>query len=211
MSASLIAVQSSHERALPRHPCEVQTTCQPPSAWRKDPWPAVIRDICTSELSLHLARRFERGSGLAIELPTEQGGTTTVLARINQVEPDQGGWRLGCKLISELSDEEVQAVLNLDPLHQASPEAGTTVSGVVFQTLIRGEVLRWFVKRLDLPGGWPPSVGRVVSFRVGSAAEAALVELAILKCHRVGTYWIINCKFRQEPGDGVLRVLAGGR
>src|SRR5438132_1629962 len=80
-------------REASRHRCDVHTTCQPPSAWCKDPWPATIRDISTGGLSLNLSRRFERGSGLAIELPTEEGGTTTVLARVVHVSADpEGGW-----------------------------------------------------------------------------------------------------------------------
>ena len=58
-------------RGASRHACEVRTTCQPPSAWAKDPWPAVIRNIGPAGLSLTLGRRFERGSGLAIEIPGE--------------------------------------------------------------------------------------------------------------------------------------------
>src|SRR5438128_2700927 len=69
-------------RDTQRYPCEVQTTCQPPSGWRKDPWPAVIRNVSTGGISLRLSRRFECGTGLAIDLPTEDGSTSTVLARV---------------------------------------------------------------------------------------------------------------------------------
>lgn len=205
-----------------RHPCEVQTTCQPPSSWSKDPWPAVIRGISTGGVSLRLARRFERGSGLAIELPTEDGGTTTVLARISQVEAGEGGWLLGCTFISELSDDEVGLVLKLDPFHQPSLEVldvphgsrSPSVSGVLFQTRAAGEVLRWFVKRLDLSGPWPPSEGRAVSFRLaGPDGGPVVVGLVIKKCRLAGSYWIIDCTFRDDPGDAALHRLtapAGG-
>src|SRR5947207_10453114 len=94
------AADLGDQRLAERHVCVVQTTCQPPSAWCKDPWPATIRDISTGGVKLSLNRRFERGSGLAMELPTEDGGTTTVLARVAHVRADPaGGWLLGCTFI----------------------------------------------------------------------------------------------------------------
>jgi hypothetical protein len=206
-------------RQADRHTCEIQTTCQPPSAWAKDPWPATIRDICTGGLSLRLNRRFERGSGLAIELPTEDGTTTTVLARVAHVHAEpEGGWTLGCTFISELSDEEVKVVLNLDPVKQASLDysgsaqgclRNPSVSGVLFQARFgQGEILRWYVKRLDLAGGWPLPVGKVVSFRVGGLPPGTPpVTMTIKKCRIIGSYWIVDCKFRDTPSDAVLAAL----
>jgi hypothetical protein len=197
----------------------VQTTCQPPSAWRKDPWPATICDISTGGLCLCLNRRFEPGSGLAIELPGEDGSTHTVLARVASVHTaPEGGWLLGCTFISELGDNEVRAVLEVDPLRQASLDDAATptrrgmaasVEGVLFQTRsAQGEVLRWFVKRLDLSGRWPIPARRPVSFRVaGQPGEALRVDLIIKKCRRIGSYWIIDCKFRTPPSDDILRAL----
>lgn len=198
-------------RESQRYPCEVQTTCQPPSGWRKDPWPATIRNVSTAGISLRLGRRFERGTGLAIELPTENGGTTTVLARVCHLEAGEGGWLLACTFISELSDDEVRAVLNLDPLHPTSFEspdvsrgaASPSVSGVLFQTRVGGEVLRWYVKRLDLSGSWPLPEGKGVSFRLAGLA----VDLLIKKCRRIGSYWIVDCKFRNDPPGAVVQAL----
>jgi hypothetical protein len=206
-------------REVQRHPCEVQTTCQPPSAWCKDPWPATIRDISTGGLSLSLNRRFEPGSGLAIELPTDDGTTNTVLARVAHAKAEaEGGWLLGCTFISELSDEEVRAVLNLDPVKQARLDysgsardllRSPSVSGVLFQARFdRREILRWFVKRLDLSGVWPLPEGKLVVFRVGGLpASTPPVEMTIKKCRLIGSYWIVDCKFRTTPSDAVLVAL----
>ncbi len=206
-------------RCAERHRCEVQTTCQPPSAWSRDPWPATICNISTGGVSLRLGRRFEQGSGLAIELPGEDGSTSTVLARVAHVSAaGEGSWLLGCTFISELSDEEVRAVLNLDPVHQASLDDGSTrqqagptpsIRGVLFQARFGpGEVLRWYVKRLDLAGGWPLADRKRVSLRVGGLpADAPPVELVIKKCRLIGSYWIVDCKFRGTPSDAVLRAL----
>jgi hypothetical protein len=198
-------------RDTQRYPCEVQTTCQPPSGWRKDPWPAVIRNVSTGGISLRLGRRFEPGTGLAIDLPTEDGSTSTVLARVCHLEPGEGGWLLGCTFISELSDDEVRAILNLDPVHQASLEspdtprgpASPSITGVLFQTRVHGEVLRWYVKRLDLSGSWPLPDGKAVSFRLAGHA----VDLLIKKCRLIGSYWIVDCKFRNDPTEAALEAL----
>jgi hypothetical protein len=212
------AVQDSPCPAA-RHSCEVPTTCQPPSAWCKDPWPATIRDISTDGLSLSLNRRFERGSGLAIELPTEDGTTATVLARVVAVGTHpQGGWLLGCRFISELSEEEVQRVLELDPVNQATLSHGEgrantvlpSINGVLFQgKLRRGEILRWFVKRLDLAGAWPLLPGKVVSLRIGDLPDATpAIELGVRDCRLFGSYWIVDCKLLAMPSDEVLHALA---
>lgn len=206
-------IQDEH-RSVYRFTCEVPTTCQPPSAWCKDPWPATIRDISNGGLSLTLQRRFEKGSGLAIELPTEDGTPTTVLARVAHVQTlEPGIWLLGCTFISELSDEEVQLVLNLDPVHEATLSDGgsaakSSVNGVLFQALLRtGEVLRWYVKRLDMAGTWPLPRDRIVSMRIGGA-QAAPLELKVKDCKLFGSYWIINCKFAVEPRAELLQMLA---
>jgi hypothetical protein len=196
----------------------VQTTCQPPSAWCKDPWPATIRDISTGGLSLALNRRFERGSGLAIELPAEDGTSSTVLARVANVQPGPDGyWVLGCRFISELSDEEVRSILDMGSVMDGSvdaprprprPSKVPTVQGVLFQTRFAGEVLRWFVKRLDLSARWPLPEGKPASFQfAGPSSAIPPIQLTIKRCRRIGSYWIIDCKFRDTPSDEALRTL----
>src|SRR5947209_4232764 len=124
-------------------PCALPTTCQPPLAsGGKEGWPALITELSNGGLSLTLKRRFERGAGLAIELPGEDG-PSTVLARVVQIKPHPGtGWELSCSLISQFSDEELQALLAID---QARRAATAPVTGVLFQVALRpGHVLRWF-------------------------------------------------------------------
>jgi hypothetical protein len=221
MSAELAPVVPDEKPDGERFTCEVPTTCQPPSAYSKDPWPAVIRDITNTGLSLTLNRRFERGSGLAIELPTEDGTMATVLAKVVHVRSyPEGGWVLGCDFISELSDEEVQLVLNLDPVSHAEitgcgPPASlfdiapASVSGVLFQAKVRkGEILRWYVKRLDLAGGWPLARGRIVSLRVGGLPPGTPpLEIKVRDCRLFGSYWIVDGRLSTEPPDDVLHLL----
>ncbi len=197
--------------AADRHACEVQTTCQPPSGWVKDPWPAVIRDIGTSGMNLMLNRRFERGSGLAIELPAQDGTSSTVLARIVHVATHTGGWLLSCTFIGELSDEEVQHVLELDSTRlagQGETEVRAAIHNVLFQIPVRpGEFLRWFVKRLDLAGEWPLPVGKIMSFRIGGLPTVAPIEMKVRQCERFGSHWVVTCKLLAIPSDEVLQTL----
>lgn len=208
--------QNDH-RLAERYDCAVPTTCQPPSAWCKEPWPAVIRNISTGGLSLTLNRRFEPGSGLAIELPGEDGTTATILAKVVHVHPQDEGWLLGCDFISELSEEEVQLVLNLDPVSHASLSSGEeapdeslpSIQGVLFQAAIRpGEMLRWYVKRLDLAGTWPLQRGQFISLRVGGLSDKTPpIEMNVCECRRFGSYWIVETSLCELPADPVLRVL----
>jgi hypothetical protein len=199
-------------REAPHFPCEVRTTCQPPSAWGKDPWPATICDVSTGGLKLRLGRRFERGSGLAIELPSEDGGTHTVLARVCHVAAENGRWLLDCTFISELSDEEVRSILDLDPHHHglledaAAAPRGASVSRVLFQARVAGERACWYVKRLDLSGAWPLPEGKPVCFRLGNFGGPA-AHLIVKKCRLVGPYWVVDCSFRDEPAAELLRAL----
>jgi hypothetical protein len=200
----------------------LQTTCQPPSSWVKDPWPATIRDISNGGLSLTLARRFERGSGLAIELPGGDCTTSTVLARVVQVTPyPEGGWLLSCLFISQLSDEEIRSVLRFD--HPANDTTSTedaegaaspddpaerpAINGVLFQARLRpGEIVRWYINRLKLGSSWPLAVGTVISLRLGSPGTPSL-QLIVKKCELVGEFWLVNGKFQSPPSPEVLRAL----
>ena len=182
--------------------CAVPTTCQPPSAWGKDPWPATIRDITTTTLRMTLHRRFERGTGMAIELPGDDGTSSTVFARVTDVRAfSDGVWLLGCTFISELGSEA-----EIDIVGDPTP---TTVNGVLFQARTEaGELLRWYVKRLELSGTWPLPQGKVIAMRVGGLPrEMPPVELSVRRCKQYGSYWIIDCHFVSTPADAVLAAL----
>jgi hypothetical protein len=200
----------------------LQTTCQPPSSWVKDPWPATIRDISASGLSLTLTRRFERGAGLAIELPAADHTTSTVLARVAGVTPySEGGWLLNCLFVSQLSEEEIRGALSLGRLQPdtaasenarvaagpGAPGAGRAITGVLFQARLKpGEIVRWYVNRLDLSSSWPLAVGAVVSLRLGSPDTPPL-ELIVKQCEQMSGCWVVNGKFRSPPSAEVLRAL----
>jgi hypothetical protein len=112
-------------RVYQRHACELPTSCQPASVqeMRETRWSATICDISQGGLGLHLERRYEKGAALAVELPGDADHPPSVVfVRVVHVKRDDDGmWRLGCKFISELSDDDVHRLLNVEP-HEVDPE-----------------------------------------------------------------------------------------
>lgn len=102
-------------RVFERRPCVLPTTCQPASVSEMNElrWSASICDISQGGLLVHLSRRFEKGTGLAVELPgTEERESSTVFVKVVHVKAnDAGGWALGCRFVSELGEDELQRLL----------------------------------------------------------------------------------------------------
>jgi hypothetical protein len=103
-------------RPAARYPCELQASCQPLAAWldKESVWPGLISDLSTCSLALVLGRRFEPGSGLAVELPaTADRCEETLLVKVTKVQslPD-GRWLLSCALVSELSEDTVLTLVS---------------------------------------------------------------------------------------------------
>src|SRR5258708_4782228 len=93
--SGLLALAETHQNPSPhelrvyeRFPCDVPASCQPPSDWKHGghKWKARLRDISAGGLCLILGRRFERGAGLAIEVPgADADSPSTLLARVVNV------------------------------------------------------------------------------------------------------------------------------
>ena len=79
-------------------------------------WEGVIEDISQQGVRLRLRRRFEPRTGVAIELPGKDGlDSETVYAKVVHVRNDEdGSYILGCRLMSELSGEELQRLLTVN-------------------------------------------------------------------------------------------------
>jgi hypothetical protein len=99
-----------------RKTCSLPTTCKPASVTASDEirWEATICDISQGGVRLHLPRRFEKGTGLAIELPGdgEHEPSVVFVKVIHLRRNNAGGWMLGCKFVSDLSEEEVNRLLS---------------------------------------------------------------------------------------------------
>jgi hypothetical protein len=103
-------------RVHERYPCELPTTCQPPSFLGNEEikWEGKLRDISVGGVGVVLARRFEPGAVLSIELSDREGNPFTLLGRVARVRLlPEGSWLLGCAFVSLLSPEEVETLCNL--------------------------------------------------------------------------------------------------
>ncbi|HSQ56563.1 MAG TPA: PilZ domain-containing protein, partial [Gemmata sp.] len=76
-------------------------------------WPLTVRDVSTGGVGVVLARRFEVGTELTIELGTGPTSTPRRLpVRVVRIEPDSlGHWVHGCSFVSKLAEEELVALL----------------------------------------------------------------------------------------------------
>jgi hypothetical protein len=103
-------------RAHERYPCELPTTCQPPSFLGNEEikWEGKLHDISAGGVGVVLSRRFEPGAVLSIELSDRGGNPFTLLGRVVHVRlRREGRYLLGCAFVSQLSAEEVETLRNL--------------------------------------------------------------------------------------------------
>jgi hypothetical protein len=208
-------------RVWERYPCDLQTACQP-IASRNDKdlvWAATIRNISVAGVGLVLPRRFEKGMGLAIEVPGQDGGDgETLLARVIHVrrQPD-GGWFLGCQFISQLSEQELERLLELaDSRRAAEAPAGDGTAGkktvVVENVAFQAEAadaqnVRLRVKRLVLTGHWPPPPGTVL--RVNLPATGNIVKahrVRVTRCWKQDGQWTVAYRFADTPSADLQRL-----
>jgi hypothetical protein len=102
----------AERRVSVRYQSSLKGSCQTLSAHRETSWEAVIRDISPEGVGLLLSRRFEPGALLNIELTDSgDGQKRLLLARVvHATARPEGGWLIGCELISPLTNDEVQAL-----------------------------------------------------------------------------------------------------
>jgi hypothetical protein len=203
----------------------VPTSCQPPAGWGSEEphWPGTIRDISNGGLALVLKRRFERGAGLALQLPGDDPEQpSTVLVRVIHVRYEPGGlWVLGCAFVSKISDEELAALLRLTEQPAPAPESPKPAAAVfapsgkaatrpaLTEVLCRlaladGRVLRWHIKRLWRAGSWPPAPGARMALRVASApAGTPALPVTIRAWRREKSGWALDCA-SADPGAARL-------
>jgi hypothetical protein len=76
-------------------------------------WPLTVRDVSTGGVGVVLARRFEAGTELMIELGTGPTSTPRRLpVRVVRIEPDSvGHWVHGCAFICPLAEDELAALV----------------------------------------------------------------------------------------------------
>jgi hypothetical protein len=213
-------------RVFERQACQVTTACRPAAAFhnKEASWSAAIRDVSAGGIRLVLRRRFEPGTGLAIELPGNNE-VYTVLAQVVHVKPAANGdWSLGCKFVSELSETELERLLKVLPIDGddsgAAPSDGAQADGAranghAEQTirnvrlrlwLFGGAVVDCVIRRFKAEA-WPVAPGKVIAIRGG--AEPWTLHVRVRGCvHRQGN-WVLECEPEKRPSvPQLLQALA---
>jgi serine/threonine protein kinase len=113
------APTGAERRAWVRHPLgvgaygAVDTAVHGGGEDTEELWPLVVRDVSAGGIGVLLARRFEMGTELTIELMTGPDPVPRRLpARVVRIEPESlGHWVHGCAFRHPLSDEELDALI----------------------------------------------------------------------------------------------------
>jgi serine/threonine protein kinase len=111
----LTAAGPDDRRTAARHLLKVGTIGTIDSAVHggaEEVWPLVVRDVSETGIGVTLARRFEVGTELAVELQLGPDVSKRFPARVVRVQPDRGGyWVHGCLFDAPLADNEVAGLL----------------------------------------------------------------------------------------------------
>jgi hypothetical protein len=106
---------ADNRRAWVRYPCAQKGVCRAvANSQYGGLWPAKVRDISTSGISLIMSRRFEAGTVLVVELDNTSGDESILLlARVVRVtERRRDDWIMGCTLSKQLSTNELTGLVN---------------------------------------------------------------------------------------------------
>ena len=114
-------------RVYERLPCEIPAKCHPASLldMKEAGWNGIILDISQGGIRIHLQRRFERGTALGLRLPGEPDHPEPIVVFVKVVHlkrEDDGTYLLGCRFISELSEEEVTRIASSGNYVQSHPD-----------------------------------------------------------------------------------------
>lgn len=203
-----------HCRVHERQPCELPTSCRPAAAFgvAENNWTGIIRDISPGGLQLTLGRRFEPGTGLAIELGKGAAAkVSTVFVKVVHVKRQENGlWALGCKFISELGEDEIGRLV---PAVDEQPPKKKVVSAVHFQIdLSSVSAIHYIVNQLNVPESWPLPPGTDVTVRGGRAVGSPwelTVEVVLCQQHEEG--WVFQGRLHDAPSATALLHFLGHR
>src|SRR5436190_16361947 len=100
----------ANRRAWVRYPCGQKSVCRAvANSQHGGLWPAKVRDISTSGISVIMSRRFEVGTVLVVELANTSGDESLLLlARVVRVTQRlRDDWVMGCTLSKQLGPNEL--------------------------------------------------------------------------------------------------------
>jgi hypothetical protein len=110
----------SERRVSVRYSTDFLAYCEPAAAKTatrtEARWSAQVRNISAGGIGLVLARRFERGTVLMVELTDRvEGGSRHVPVRVvHTTAAGQGHWILGCSFVRTMNEEELDALRQAD-------------------------------------------------------------------------------------------------
>ncbi|HEY7327083.1 MAG TPA: PilZ domain-containing protein [Gemmataceae bacterium] len=111
------AADKRERRASVRLQSGAKGSCQSLSKQRELGWEAIVRDISCTGIGLLLPRRFEPGTLLAVEIAEETNEQKRLfVARVVRTSrQSEGGWLIGCRLASSLTEDELPLLLDNIP------------------------------------------------------------------------------------------------
>jgi hypothetical protein len=214
--------QGSECRVYARFASGFASRCQPASSFGKDDlkWSGIIDNVSIGGVGLILSRRFEKGTGLAIELPGRGDNEAyTVLAKVVHVAKRDDAWMLGCKFVSELSDDEVQRLL---PRSNPAIAAPTTVERptAISQTscvqldveMDNGKTVSSMIRHFGTTKcTWPLVPGKVGALQgINRRGEAWKLRVTVRQCRFENDIWKIECRQADLISDAELhKALVG--
>ena len=187
-------------RVYERQPCEIPAKCHPASLldMKESGWNGVVADISQGGIRVSLTRRFERGTGLAIELPggSEEEPTIVFVKVVHLRRNDIGGWSLGCRFVSDLSEDEVQRLIvqhqqtSAPPASEPEPPSSrpnAEKEGVLSDVCLEiedlhGRVTLCTIRRLDVTSSWPLAPGKSLRIQ-GVAKDQSRVSFEVELSH----------------------------
>jgi len=209
-------------RVYERRSCQLPVACQPAAAFGKEEtrWPGTIRDISQGGVRLTLERRFEPGTGLAVELPEDElGDTRTVLLKVVHVRRQADGhWSLGCKFVSELSEDEIR---RLAPVEEAAPDPNErrktvhstplALSKVRLQVQVNsGTLIDTTIDRMVVPSTWPLAAGKTMALLGGKASGTPWkIQLRVVHCGQEAEGWVLRAQLLHVPAAANLLRAVG--
>jgi len=197
-------------------------------------WNAAICDISQGGILLHLQRRFERGSALALEIPGDsEHEPAVVFVKVVHIKArEEGSWALGCKFVSELSDDEVQRLLvckeyvlskekeEAAPKPEAAADDVSVPNAMGVRTLsdvcIEIELdqlpsVYCTVKNLDVTNSWPLTSGKTLRINGNAKDRSAWsFEIEVLQLSQEGQRWKIRSRLA-DPDASAAFVAAIGK
>jgi hypothetical protein len=170
-----------------------------------------LANISQGGVCLNLARRFEPGTGLTIELPdTDSHGSYAVLAKVMHVRrQENGSWLLGCKFIGDLSEDEMARLLHSRPRAGDAPKQ--RISGVQLQLEIAlRTTFNCVIPQVSATNRWPLVSGSLAMLQASDGAgKPWKLKVRVRQCVSRGEGWDLACTLVKASSHDLVRALGG--